>query len=85
MAWSGAELGREIVRLYCDEGLSTEAIGRKLGWSASAVYSRLVALGVPRRSAWARNAVACDPGELARLYLEEGLSLGAIASGTAAR
>ena len=43
------------------------------------MYSRLVALGVPRRTPWARNAVECDPGELVRLYVEEGLSLSAIA------
>src|SRR6202171_2297963 len=79
MGRSEAELGREIVRLYCDEGLSTEAIGRKLGWSASAVYSRLVALGVPRRTPWARNAVEIELAELVRLYMHEGLSLSAIA------
>jgi hypothetical protein len=79
MVWNEEHLAREIVRLYCDEGLSTGDVARRLGWSASAVYSRLVALGIPRRTPWARNAVECDPVELKRLYVEEGLSLSAMA------
>jgi transposase-like protein len=80
MGWTEEFLGREIARLYCDEGLSTAAIARELGWSASAIRSRLVALGIARRTPWARNAVSCDPADLVRLYVEEGLSLSAIAA-----
>jgi transposase-like protein len=79
MGWSEEFLRREIVRLYCDEGLSAESVARRLGWSASAIYSRLKAVGIPRRTPWARNAVECDPVELARLYDEQGWSLSQIA------
>jgi hypothetical protein len=65
--------------LYCDEGLSTLQVALRLGWSESAIRGRLVALGIARRTPWARNAVDCDPGELRRLYVEEGWTLGAIA------
>jgi hypothetical protein len=65
--------------LYCNDGLSTKAVAIRLGWSESAIRSRLVALGIARRTPWARNAVACDPVELKRLYLEAGWSLSAIA------
>jgi transposase-like protein len=79
MQWNEEILAQEIVRLYRDEGLSTEAIARRLGWSASAIRSRLVAHGIPRRTPWARNAVECDPTDVVRLYVDEGLSLSAIA------
>src|SRR6266446_8923018 len=69
----------DLVRLYCDEGLSLSEVARQLGWSPSAIYSRLVALGIARRKAWARNAVETDAEELRRLYVDEGLSLNAIA------
>src|SRR5216683_227482 len=69
----------DLVRLYCDQGLSLSEVARQLGWSPSAIYSRLVALGIARRKAWARNAVEADAAELRRLYVDEGLSLSAIA------
>jgi transposase-like protein len=69
----------DLIRLYCDEGLSLSEVARQLGWSPSAIYSRLVALGIARRKAWARNAVEADAAELRRLYVDEGLSLSAIA------
>ena len=71
----------DLVRLYCDEGLSLNEVARRLGWSPSAIYSRLVALGIGRRTAWARNAVEVDISELRRLYVDEGLTLSAIAAG----
>ncbi len=43
------------------------------------MYSRLVALGIARRKAWARNAVETDAAELRRLYVEEGMSMNALA------
>src|SRR6266851_8088681 len=70
----------DLVRLYCDEGLSVSEVARRLGWSPSAIYSRLVALGIARRKAWARNAVEADTVELSRLYVDEGMSLSAIAA-----
>jgi len=69
----------ELRRLYCDQGLSTAQVARQLGWSDSAVRTRLVALGIPRRTPWARNAVDCEIDELRRMYVEEGLSTTAIA------
>jgi transposase-like protein len=69
----------ELVRLYCDAGLSAEQIARQLGWSASAVRSRLVALGIARRTPWASAAVECDTDELRQLYVAEGLTLSEIA------
>src|SRR5258708_20300317 len=69
----------DLIRLYCDEGLSLSEVARQLGWSPSAIYSRLVALGIARRKAWARNAVEADAAELRRLYSDEGLSLSAVA------
>ncbi len=69
----------DLVRLYCDQGLSLSEVARQLGWSPSAIYSRLVALGIARRKASARNAVEADAAELRRLYVDEGLSLSAIA------
>jgi hypothetical protein len=70
----------ELVRLYCEDGLSTKDVAIRPGWSESAIRSRLVALGIARRTPWARNAVECDAGDLRRLYLEEGWSLTAIAA-----
>src|SRR5579859_3383225 len=70
----------DLVRLYCAEELSLDEVARRLGWSQSAIYSRLVALGIARRTAWAHNAVEADTAELRRLYLDEGLSLSAIAA-----
>ena|SRR5579859_327657 len=70
----------DLVRLYCDEGLSLGEVARRLGWSPSAIYSRLIALGIARRTAWAHNAVEADTSEMRRLYLDEGLSLSAIAA-----
>jgi len=70
----------DLVRLYCAEELSLDEVARRLGWSVSAIYSRLVALGIARRTAWARNAVEADAAELRRLYVDEGLSLNAIAA-----
>src|SRR5229473_462996 len=69
----------DLVRLYCDEGLPLPEVARQLGWSPSAIYSRLVALGIARRKASARNAIEADAAELRRLYVDEGLSLSAIA------
>ena len=69
----------DLVRLYCDEGLSLSEVARQLGWSPSAIYSRLVALGIARRKARARNAVETDAEELRRMYVDERLSLNAIA------
>src|SRR5712691_132455 len=69
----------DLVRLYCDDGLSLSEVARQLGWSPSAIYSRLVALGIARRKAWARNAVETDAEELRRLYVEDGLSMTALA------
>jgi transposase-like protein len=69
----------EVVRLYCDEGRSVEQIARELGWSTSAIYSRLVGLGIARRTPWARNAVECTIDDLRSLYVEERLSLSEIA------
>jgi hypothetical protein len=68
----------EVRRLYCDERLSTSQIARRLGWSDTAVRNRLIALGIPRRTPWARNAVACDIDEVQRLYVDERLSAMAI-------
>src|SRR5229473_4868045 len=69
----------DLVRLYCDEGLSLHEVALRLGWSPSAIYSRLVALGIARRTPWARNAVEADAAELRRLYMDEGLSMSALA------
>jgi hypothetical protein len=69
----------ELVRLYCDEQLSTTQIAALVRWSPSAVYARLVALGIARRTPWAHNAVETDVAELRRLYLDEGLSMSALA------
>jgi transposase-like protein len=69
----------ELVRLYCDQELSTTQIATLVGWSPSAVYARLVALGIARRTPWAHSAVETDALELRRLYLEEGLSMSALA------
>jgi transposase-like protein len=69
----------DLVRLYCDEGLSLGEVARRLGWSPSAIYSRLVALGIGRRTPWARHAVKADVAELRRLYVDEGLSMSALA------
>ncbi len=70
----------DLVRLYCDEGLSLSEVAHRLGWSPSAIYSRLLALGIARRTAWAHNAVDAGVTELRRLYVDEGLSLSAIAA-----
>ena len=70
----------ELVSLYCDEALSTAAIAQRLGWSQSAIRSRLVQLGITRRTPWARNAVTCDLEEVVRLYVDDGLSLEAVAA-----
>jgi len=70
----------ELVSLYCDEALSTAAIAQRLGWSQSAIRSRLVQLGITRRTPWARNVVTCDLEEVVRLYVVEGLSLEAVAA-----
>lgn len=69
----------DLIRLYCAEGLSTTEIARVLGWSPSAIYGRLVALGIARRAAWAHNAVETDASELRRLYEDEGLSMSTLA------
>jgi predicted DNA-binding protein YlxM (UPF0122 family) len=69
----------DLVRLYCDERLSLNEVAGRLGWSPSAIYSRLVALGIARRKAWARNAVEADAAELRRSYVDEGLSMSALA------
>jgi transposase-like protein len=69
----------DLVRLYCDDALPLSEVARRLGWSPSAIYARLLALGISRRAAWARNAVETDAAELRRLYLEEGLSMNALA------
>ncbi len=71
---------RELIGLYCDQGLSTGAIARRLGWSDSAIRSRLVQLGITRRTPWARNAVTCDLAELVSLYVERRLSLETLAA-----
>src|SRR5438105_15839354 len=68
----------DVVHLYCDERLSAEEIGWRLGWSRSAIVSRLIHLGIARRTAWARNAVNCDINEVRRLYVVERLSLTAV-------
>jgi hypothetical protein len=47
----------EVVRLYHDEQLSAAEIGRKLGWSQSAIFSRLKQLGIARRTPWAHDAL----------------------------
>jgi hypothetical protein len=70
----------DVVRLYSEERLSAFEVGRRLGWSASAIRSRLVQLEIARRTPWARNAVDCKATEVARLYLEEGLSLNTVAA-----
>src|SRR6266851_1536602 len=69
----------DLVRLYCDEGLSANDIARRLGWSASAIYSRLAALGIARRTQWAHNTVDADVAELRRLYVADGLTMTALA------
>src|SRR6266571_5067282 len=70
----------ELVRLYCEEKLSASDVGLRLGWSKSAIQSRLVQLGIARRTPWARNAVECDVEEVRRLYVDEGLSLNLVAA-----
>ena len=70
----------ELRRLYCAAGLSTIEVARVLGWSPSAVRTRLVQLGITRRTPWARNEVTCEVDELRRLYVDEQLSLSAIAA-----
>ena len=64
----------EISRLYCDEHRSGAEISKLLGCSASLVYFRLARLGVDRRSPVAERRGPSD-AELARLYIERGLSL----------
>jgi AraC-like DNA-binding protein len=70
----------DVVRLYRDELLSADAIGRRLGWSAASIINRLIQLGIVRRSAWARRAVDCDIDDVRRLYVVEHLSLIAVAA-----
>lgn len=41
---------KEIVRLYCEEKLSTREIAKELGIKYWRVYNRLVLLDIPRRS-----------------------------------
>ncbi len=65
----------ELVRLYCEEKLSVSDVGLRLGWSKSAIQSRLVQLGIASRTPWAWNAVECDIEEVRRLYVDERLSL----------
>jgi hypothetical protein len=69
----------DLVRLYCDEALSLSEVARQLGWSPSAIYSRLVALGIARRTAWAHNTVEADAAELRRLYIDDGLTMSVLA------
>jgi len=76
---TGDGLDATIRRWYGDDGLSIAKIALALNWSETAVRNRLVALGIARRTPWARNAVACEVEDLRRLYVDEGLSLEAIA------
>jgi hypothetical protein len=69
----------ELERLYAVEGRSIEAVAVLLGWSPSAVRTRLVKLGIKRRTPWAHVEVTCDVDELRRLY-EQGLTMTAIAA-----
>src|SRR5205823_4683304 len=76
---SGEIAADELARLYRDEQLSLSEVARRMGWSRSAIYSRLVALGIARRTPWARNEVGIDMAELTRLYLGQGLSMTVVA------
>jgi hypothetical protein len=69
----------ELVRLYCEQGLSTTQIAALVGWSPSAVYARLVALGTAMRTPWAHNAVEIDSLMLRQPYVDEGLPMSALA------
>jgi len=64
----------EVRRLYCDEDRSGAEISKLRGCSADLVYFRLARLGIERRSAVAQRRGPSD-AELARLYIERGLSL----------
>ena len=70
----------ELVRLYCDQRLSALDIARQLGWSAASIENRLEQLGIPRRLPWAHNAVDCAIEKITRLYIDDGLSLNAVAA-----
>jgi transposase-like protein len=70
----------ELIRLYCDERLSLDEVALEFGWSAHILRNCLVALGVRIRTPWERHAVECRVEDIRRLYVEEGLSLNAVAA-----
>lgn len=61
----------ELRRMYEDEGLSLNAIAKRIGWSRDPVRIRLLAAGVKFRPK--RQDV--DDDEIVRLYVDEKLSL----------
>ncbi len=69
----------DLRRWYEHDGLSAAAIAKHYGCGASAIYSRLREYGIPRRTAWARQAVKIGEETLRRLYVEEDLTVEAIA------
>lgn len=50
MACISYEEGREIIRLYVEEGLSCENVGLEVGRSARTIREVLIREGIPRRS-----------------------------------
>lgn len=71
--------GREVARLYSEEGMSAPAIARALGCGVSTLYSRLDAAGVPRRATGGGRSRR-PPGETLRvLYVSEERPVRAIA------
>lgn len=69
----------DLRRLYEQVGLSALAIADHYGCSASVIYQRLRDYGIPRRKPWAWQAVDIGPEALRRLYVDEGLTVQAIA------
>jgi transposase len=65
--------------LYVGDQLSAPDIAQQFGCATTTVYHRLDQLGIPRRPKGC-SAARPDKSELARLYIEQGLSLREIAS-----
>jgi hypothetical protein len=70
----------ELVRRYREDHLSLAELALHIGWSPGIVRKILVAHGVSIRTAWAHNAVDCPGDEVRRLYVDERLSLGQVAT-----
>jgi excisionase family DNA binding protein len=76
---SPAESQRQrLERLYVTEGLSVSDVARRLGTTRDRAHGLLVRAGIPLRRNGSKEQLP-PASELARLYLEEGLSTRALA------